>query len=161
MLEKFNKIFEQTLPVKTEDIELMPKRMHPTDAGLDLKARLDYVLRAHQRVLVGTGVHVKIPEGYVGLLFPRSSLSKKGITMTNSVGVIDSDYRGEVMASLCFIRNDNDHLMQSQQYIDKYERIVQLVVVPISLLAPVKWEGTQEEWDDTVRGHGGFGSTGS
>jgi dUTP pyrophosphatase len=123
VLEKFNKVYEQILSVKTDDIELMPKRMHPTDAGLDLKAKLDYVLRAHQRVLVGTGVHVRIPEGYVGFLFPRSSLSKKGITMTNSVGVIDSDYRGEIMASLCYIRNDNDQLTQGFQHIDKYERI--------------------------------------
>jgi dUTP pyrophosphatase len=161
VLEKFNKVYEQQLSVKTDDDILMPRRMHSTDAGLDLKAKKDYILRAHQRELVGTGVHVKIPEGYVGLLFPRSSLSKKGITMTNSVGVIDSDYRGEIMASLCYVRNDNNHLMQSQQHIDKYERIVQLVVVPISLVDPIKWEGTEEEWNDTVRGHGGFGSTGS
>ena len=160
MLEKFEKVYEEYLTIKTNDPELIPKRMHPTDAGLDLKAKEDYALRSHQRVLVGTGVQVRIPEGHVGLLFPRSSLSKKGITMTNSVGVIDSDYRGEIMASLCYARNDNDHVMQPQQYIDKYERIVQLVVLPIALLSPVEWKGTEKEWNDTVRGHGGFGSTG-
>lgn len=148
------------LDIKTDDPDLMPKRAHATDAGLDLKAKDEYLLTAHQRTLVGTGVKVRIPKGYVGLLFPRSSLSKKGIIMTNSVGVIDSDYRGEVMASLCYTRNDIGHLMTAHAHIDKYERIVQLVILPIELAEPKVWHGTEEEWLDTARGHGGFGSTG-
>jgi len=148
------------LLVKTSDNNLIPIRMHPFDAGLDLKAKDDYVLNAHQRTLVGTGISVKIPEGFVGLLFPRSSLSKKGIIMTNSVGVIDSEYRGEILASLCFIRTDKDHLMTPHAHIDKYERIVQLVIVPIYLINVNKFIGTDTEWNDTKRGEGGFGSTG-
>jgi dUTP pyrophosphatase len=93
----------------------------------------------------------------VGLLFPRSSLSKQGITMTNSVGVIDSDYRGEIMASLMFNGVPGNC---NEIDIPAGERIVQLVVVPIviPLLEVNSW--SDEEWNDTQRGTGGFGSTG-
>jgi len=160
MLEKLETNNYLYLDVKVQNTELFPIRAHKTDAGLDLKAKEDYILSYNQRVLVGTGVQVRIPKGYVGLLFPRSSLSKKGIIMTNSVGVIDSDYRGEIMASLSYIRTDISHVMVPNALIEKFERIVQLVIVPISLVEPRVWLGHEEEWTDTARGHGGFGSTG-
>lgn len=145
------------LMIKLEDPDLMPVRAHPTDAGLDLKADDEYILQLNERVLVGTGVSVKIPVNHVGLLFPRSSLSKRGITMTNSVGVIDSDYRGEILASLVFngVRGNCN-----ETTILRGERIVQLVIVPIVLATPVAKDYTDEEWYSTLRGTGGFGSTG-
>ena len=84
---------------KAERPGLMPRRANSTDAGLDLKAKEDYLLLPFQRVLVGTGVSVKIPVGHFGMLVPRSSLSKNNIILTNSVGIIDADYRGEIMAT--------------------------------------------------------------
>jgi dUTP pyrophosphatase len=107
------------------------------------------------RVLIGTGVCVKIPRGYVGMLIPRSSLSKSGIIMTNSVGVIDSDYRGEIMASLMYTGG-----LEFNPVIYQGDRIVQLVVLPILLVTPDVGDSTDEEWMDTQRGTGGFGSTG-
>lgn len=136
--------------VNLEDADLIPVRAHATDAGADLKAKKDAWLPKGKRILVKTGVRVEIPAGYVGLLFPRSSLSKFDIIMTNSVGVIDSDYRGEIMASLMYIGDDEG------KWIMKDDRIVQLVIIPIILAKfyPV------EELSDTTRGSGGFGSTG-
>ena len=110
-----------------------------------------------ERVLVGTGVRVRIPEDHVGLLFPRSSLSKFGVQMTNSVGVIDSDYRGEIMASLMY----NGTTGWNAYVIPKHERIVQLVVVPVPhFVTKIDEHSTEEQWNNTARGTGGFGSTG-
>lgn len=142
---------------KLEHPACMPSRSNPTDAGLDLRAKMTYVLPINKRVLIGTGVSVKIPVGHVGLLFPRSSLSKSGITMTNSVGVIDSDYRGEIMASLMFHGIEGNAVSYDMQ---AGERIVQLVVVPIVLATPEVMDWSDELWFDTERGAGGFGSTG-
>ncbi len=128
----------------------MPKRTFPTDAGADLSARDGTVMETGIRTLVRTGVKVEIPVGFVGLLFPRSSLSKLHITMTNSVGVIDSDYRGEILASLMYNGSP-------AYYIDKGQRIVQLVIVPIVLADFVRVNSLS----NTVRGEGGFGSTGA
>jgi dUTP pyrophosphatase len=130
-----------------------PSRANPTDAGLDLRADGEYNIVHGERTLVNTGVSAKIPVGYVGLLVPRSSLSKEGIMMTNSVGVIDADYRGPIMASLTSTRNCGST-------IHKGDRIVQLLIVPIAVPELEVFEGTDEEWVDTARGLGGFGSTG-
>lgn len=145
------------MQTKLEHPACMPTRANPTDAGLDLRCKQTVVLQTGVRTLVATGVSVKIPRGYVGLLFPRSSLSKSGITMTNSVGVIDSDYRGEILASLQFNGLPDNH---SEIEIPAGERIVQLVVVPILSVIPAVDDYSDEEWFDTKRGAGGFGSTG-
>lgn len=144
----------------SKDPKLMPSRAHPTDAGLDLKASEEFLLPVDTRTFVTTGIGIKIPVNYVGLLFPRSSLSKNGITMTNSVGVIDSDYRGEILVSLCYSPNSKALLNCSHIQIAKYERIVQLLIVPIHLTPLAEFTGTWEEWEDTNRGSGGFGSSG-
>lgn len=149
------------LDVDYDDEELKPERAHPTDAGLDLKASHNYTLQHGVRVVVGTGIRVKIPVGYVGLLVPRSSLSKRGITMTNSIGIIDSDYRGEIMASLMYTMSAEPYNYNLTMVISKYERIVQLVIVPIALPQVVKFNPEHSDWDDTARGTGGFGSTGT
>ena len=129
-----------------------PTRSNPTDAGLDLYVLLDtYMIRGH-RTLVETGVYTKIPVGHVGLLVPRSSLSKLDITMTNSIGIIDSDYRGQLLASLMYMGHEEGIWLKSG------EKIVQLVIVPI--LLPSLELGDEATWNDTARGEGGFGSTG-
>lgn len=147
-------MFMQT---KLDHPACMPVRANPTDAGLDLRTKQTVTLKMGIRTLVPTGVSVKIPRGYVGLLFPRSSLSKQGITMTNSVGVIDSDYRGEILASLQFggLPDNNTEIE-----LPAGERIVQLVVVPILPVVPDVMDWSDDLWFDTERGAGGFGSTG-
>lgn len=145
------------LETKLTDPSLAPVRANPTDAGLDLKSAYDVTLTKGVRTLVGTGVHVKIPVNHVGLLVARSSLSKKNIILTNSVGVIDSDYRGEILASLMYL-GSNETLLNDWIALTRGERIVQLLVLPIALPTPVYGE---QDWFDTERGVGGFGSTGA
>ena len=142
------------LEVRLERSDLEPTRANPTDAGLDLRSKFDVFLELGKRTLVGTGVQVKIPPGYVGFLIPRSSLSKRGIVMTNSIGVIDSDYRGEIMASLMYTGHEGPQVIASG------ERIVQLVIVPSALPEVLVRYQDDEDWNDTARGVGGFGSTG-
>lgn len=108
-----------------------------------------------------TGLAVAIPKGYVGLLFPRSSIANTNHTLANCVGVIDSDYRGDIMAK--FIVNAravqyklNGWKLNGFKQYKEGERIVQLVIVPCPDVTLVEVESL----DDTTRGEGGFGSTG-
>lgn len=107
-------------------------------------------IEAHSTVMVHTGLALEIPEGYAGLIFARSGLaSKRGLAPANKVGVIDSDYRGECMVAL---HNHTD----SPVTIEGGERVAQLCIVPF-----LKAEFSEaDELSDTVRGEGGFGSTG-
>ncbi len=101
--------------------------------------------------LIHTGIALEIPEGYVGLIYARSGIAtKRGLAPANKVGVIDSDYRGEIMVSLF---NHSDKM----QSIEDGERIAQLVIAPF---LAVEYTET-EELSQTVRGSGGFGSTGT
>lgn len=121
-------------------------------AGADLYALSDEVLKigAGQTLLVHTGISAEIPEGYVGLVFARSGLAtKKGIAPANKVGVIDSDYRGEIQ--VCLYNQSG-----SEQEIEPFERVAQLVIMPY-VCADFE---EAEELSDTERGTGGFGSTG-
>ena len=122
-------------------------------AGSDLYALLDgpIEIKPHETVFVHTGISVEIPEGYCGLIFARSSMgAKRGLAPANKVGVIDADYRGEVMVAL---HNHSDITAE----IAPAERIAQLAIVPF-----LKAEFEEvEELSDTVRGAGGFGSTGA
>ncbi len=121
-------------------------------AGADLYAVADgeLVIGAGETVLVHTGLALEIPEGYVGLIYARSGLaSKRGLAPANKVGVIDADYRGEVMVAL---HNHSD----KEQTVARGERIAQLVIAPF-LHADFE---EADELSDTVRGAGGFGSTG-
>ncbi len=127
-----------------------PKYAHPGDAGLDLRITESVTLEPMQKRTVGCGIACEIPSGCVGLVFPRSGLaSKKGITLSNSVGVIDSGYRGEVCATL---------LNQSAETVtlDKGTRVCQLVMMPYVPCDLVQ----VDELSDTERGADGFGSTG-
>lgn len=139
-----------------DDRASLPVRAHPTDAGLDLAALEAVDLRFNLRKLVRTGLSVRIPSGYVGLLVPRSSLSKKGVMLTNSCGIIDADYRGELLVSLI----NNFSAPMTDARIEAGERIAQLLIVPIALPEPFVYTGSDEDWNNTQRGAGGFGSTG-
>ena len=120
-------------------------------AGADLYSAEDAITVApHATYLVHTGISVEIPEGYCGLIFARSGLaSKRGLAPANKVGVIDADYRGEVMVAL---HNHTD----APAAIEAGERIAQLAIVPF---LKAEYEAA-EELSETVRGAGGFGSTG-
>lgn len=120
-------------------------------AGADLySAEGEIVIAPHTTYLVHTGIAVEIPEGYCGLIFARSGLaSKRGLAPANKVGVIDADYRGEVMVAL---HNHTD----KEAKIEPKERIAQLAIVPF---LKAEYE-MADELSDTVRGEGGFGSTG-
>lgn len=138
------------MKIKLLDKKCLPMKEHTWDGGYDLKARKETSVFPQDTEFIPTGVCVEIPVGFVGLLFPRSSISKTPLRMANSVGVIDSGFTGEIKVPLY---NTSDVEIID---IDKYERIAQLVIVP---LADVSLE-IVDELDDTERGTGGFGSTG-
>ena len=139
--------------VKTDDVRAMPFRAHPTDAGADLFSNQEIQLYPGETKLVDTGIAVKIPEGYVGLVFNRSSQGKIHVSIPHAVGVIDADYRGNIKVLL---QNNGE----DPYFISRYTtRIAQLVIEPVMLAEFQSWNAT-EAWDDTSRGAGGFGSTG-
>ena len=121
-------------------------------AGADLYNLDECVtIDPHKTVLIHTGIAVEIPVGYCGLIFARSGLAtKRGLAPANKVGVIDADYRGEVMIAL---HNHSDSSVE----VAAGERVAQLAIVPF---LKAEFE-TVEELSDTVRGTGGFGSTGT
>ncbi len=129
-----------------------PAYQTPYAAGADLYAALEKKVRIYSRAtkFIPTGIAAEIPEGYVGLIFARSSLAcKSGVAPANKVGVIDSDYRGEIMVAL------HNHSLNDVT-INPGDRIAQLVIVPYLTAEFVE----SEELSDTVRADGGFGSTG-
>jgi dUTP pyrophosphatase len=136
------------LPCLAENPAFIPQRANPTDAGADLRSAEALEIYPGEQKLVDCGVAVKIPKNYAGFIFNRSSQGKRGITIPHSVGVIDSDYRGNIKVIL---RN----LSEDPYKIEKGDRIAQLVIVPILLCDFV------DTWNDTARGTGGFGSTGT
>jgi dUTP pyrophosphatase len=143
------------LKIRLTEKDLMPTRANPTDAGLDLRAAESKLVQSATPTLIDTGVSVQIPKNHVGLVFSRSGLAKHGITLSNSVGVIDSDYRGNIMVSvICNAENERD------VFITRGDRIAQLVVLPIVLPQVQVVDEDDEEWLNTARGTGGFGSTG-
>ncbi len=131
----------------------VPTYGSPCAAGADLYACTDapITIEPSQTVLIHTGIAMAIPDGYVGLVYARSGLaSKKGLAPANKVGVIDSDYRGEIMVAL------HNHGTQTQT-VEHGERIAQIVFTPY---VTADFNVT-DELSETVRGEGGFGSTGS
>ncbi|MBO7466180.1 MAG: dUTP diphosphatase [Bacteroidaceae bacterium] len=130
----------------------LPQYATPLSAGMDLRANLDepLTLQPLQRCLVPTGLFIALPEGYEAQVRPRSGLAiKKGITVLNSPGTIDADYRGEVCVVLV-------NLSAEPFVIEDGERIAQMIV---SRHEQVEWEAV-EELSATERGAGGFGHTG-
>ena len=139
---------KQEIPCLAKDPQFLPQRANPTDAGADLMSTEDCEIYPNEQKMIDTGVAVKIPEGYAGFVFNRSSQGKKGITIPHSVGVIDSDYRGNIKIILKNISEDRYEIKVG-------DRIAQLVILPVLLPTFV------DAWNDTKRGTGGFGSTGT
>lgn len=146
---------------------VMPKKAHPSDAGFDLVATSREV-DAMGNIVYGTGLAFEIPEGYVGLIFPRSSISRTSLALSNAVGVIDSHFRGEVTFKFKAAQMVNEYdtasgrkiiAFDSDETVYAYmpgERIGQLIIMPYP---EVEFEEANE-LSVTDRGTGGYGSTG-
>ena len=138
-------------------IKLSPNAKEPYKAtsgaaGMDLFACTDKDIEISPRALakVPCGIAIELPEGYGAFIFARSGLGiKHGITLSNGVGVVDSDYRGEVCVGLCNVGNEN-------YTIHNGDRIAQMVILKVENFMPIEVENLSE----TLRGTGGFGSTG-
>lgn len=132
------------------DPDLLPTLGNPGDAGYDLRAAVDIVLEPGDRALVPTGVRIAIPNGYVGLVHPRSGLAvKNGITVLNAPGTIDSGYRGEIMVPL--INHSREQFSISRG--DRIAQIIFQAYEQVRFIAVAELPGSQ-------RGSQGFGSTG-
>lgn len=151
---------------KLSENAVMPTKAHPTDAGFDLTAT-SCSLDEYGNIVYGTGLAFEIPEGYVGYIFPRSSLSKKTLALANSVGVIDCHYRGEVtfkfkpamLAHKGSWEEEDGVVISLPLPVGVYavgDRIGQLIIMP---LPEIELEEA-DELSDTDRGTGGYGSTG-
>ena len=147
---------------------VMPKKAHPTDAGFDLVAT-SREIDEYGNIVYGTGLAVEIPEGYVGLAFPRSSVSKYNLVMANSTGVIDCHFRGEMkfkfkptLRAWENIGGDDNHeilvggFRNAETSYAVGDRIAQLIIMPIP---EIEFEEV-DELTATDRGDGGYGSTG-
>ncbi len=137
--------------VKLSNKATLPTRAHDNDAGLDLYAAEAARIVPGARVSVGTGLAVAVPDGLAGLVLPRSGLAlKHGVTLVNSPGLIDPGYRGEVRVVL----------LNTDQTIDFHckpgDRIAQLLLVPVATASPMQADAL----DSSIRGGGGFGSSG-
>ena len=145
--------------------EVKVKKLHPDavapkyakdgDAGMDLVAT-NIISNTTFDVTYGTGIAMEIPKGYVGLVFPRSSIRKTDLSLTNCVGVIDSGYRGEIQATFKKIFGKNDVRLDELDY-NVGDRIAQIMIIPYPSVTFVE----VDELSQTDRGEGGFGSTGS
>lgn len=136
------------VPIRADEV---PFYAHPGDAGADLRSTDELVLAPGERASVGTGVSLALPDGHVGFVVPRSGLAfKHGITIVNAPGTIDAGYRGEIRVAL--LNTD----AREPYRIAVGDRIAQLVIVPV-----VRARFTAvDELPESVRGAGGFGSTG-
>lgn len=137
--------------VAYESMFHLPVFQHRGDAGADLTAAESTTIAARGRALVPTGLSIAIPDGYAGLVMPRSGLAiRSGVTVINAPGLIDSGYRGEVAVALV---NHSDEPFE----VHRGDRVAQLVIVAIEQPEYVEVESL----DDTHRGADGFGSTGT
>lgn len=129
----------------------IPQYAHPGDAGADLVAAEAVILGPGERALVGTGVRIALPDGYAAFVVPRSGLAAKhGITVVNAPGTVDAGYRGEIKVTL--LNTD----LHATYEVAVGDRIAQIIVLPVprARFVPV------DELPGSVRGEGGFGSTG-
>jgi dUTP pyrophosphatase len=141
MIVKFKKLREDAVT---------PKYAKVGDAGMDMVCASREYNAEHKYWEYNTGIAVEIPEGYVGLLFPRSSVSKRDMRLCNSVGVVDSGYRGEIK----FRFKSTSHISAKDYWTG--DKIGQLIIMPIPTIELVE----VTELSSTDRGEGGFGSTG-
>ncbi len=140
------------VPVRRLDPDLpVPAYAHPGDAGADLVAAADVELAPGERRLVPTGIAIALPDGYVGLVHPRSGLAHRlGVTVLNAPGTVDAGYRGEILVNLV------NHDPAATVKISRGDRIAQLLVQRVERAT----FRVVDELPDTVRGAGGHGSTG-
>lgn len=141
--------------VLDDDTAQLPKRADSHSAGYDLYAHIgdmeEFGIMPGETLMIGTGVHVRIPDGYFGGIFARSGLAtKKGLRPANCVGVIDETYTGEIMVAL---HNDSKEM----QVIKDGERIAQLIIIPYATVV----FNQVDELEKTERGENGFGSSGT
>lgn len=137
---------------KLRDNAQMPTYGSEWAAGADMYAAIDeaVTIESNETKFIPTGLAFEIPEGYAGFIYARSGLAcKKGLAPANKVGVVDADYRGEVMVAL------HNHGSEPQT-VEAGERIAQMIIAPFITANFI----FSDELDDTVRGAGGFGSTG-
>lgn len=143
-----------TLKVKRVNPDAPTLRyQHDGDAGLDLSSMETVWVYPGRTEMVGTGIAIELERGYVGLVFPRSGLGSKGLTLSNCVGVIDSGYRDEIRMPL---HNNNRYDDSGPMLVNKGDRVCQLVVVRLPSVAIEE----VEELGESERGTDGFGSTG-
>jgi len=140
------------LGIRRIDAELpLPAYAHQGDAGLDLFSAVDVSIAPGERVLIPTGIAIAIPEGYAGFVQPRSGLAlRHGLSLVNTPGLIDSHYRGEI--KLIAINLDPKTPID----IKRADKVAQLVIQQVASVTLVE----RDSLDETVRGEGGFGSTG-
>lgn len=143
--------------MKVKIKKLHPDAVIPTyakngDAGMDLVS-ITIISETPSQITYGFGIALEIPEGFVGLVFPRSSVRKTRLQLSNSVGVIDSGYRGELQATFNKITTTIENQKNDYKVGD---RVAQIMIIPYP---QIQFEET-EELSDTERGDGGFGSTG-
>jgi dUTP pyrophosphatase len=141
------------LPIKIKKLDpnaVIPSYAKPGDAGLDLTAITMQIIDNPQYGYIeyGTGLAFEIPQGHVGLIFPRSSVSNTGLILSNSVGVIDSGYRGEVKFRYKYVKNTTHYVVG--------ERVGQLIIIPYPQVQLIE----SQELSDTERNENGFGSSG-
>ena len=135
---------------KLTSTAITPTRGSPSSAGLDLYADADVLVSSGASVMLGTGIAIEIQKDHVGLVAIRSSVGKAGVALANSVGVIDSDYRGEIKLCLTYTAGSGGH------YIRRGQAIAQIVIMPVLPVELVEVDALST----TERGTGGFGSTG-
>ena len=141
----------EVLVQRLDDGLPMPERAHPGDAGFDLRSSVDLILAPGERAMIPTGIAVAIPDGFAGLVQPRSGLAARhGVGIVNAPGLVDSGYRGEI--KVIAINLDPREPFE----VHRGDKIAQLVIYPI----PDAKLHEVEELPDSERGGAGFGSTG-
>jgi len=147
-INSFTNTVSYTLDCQLKPGAKLPQRAHHSDAGADLFSYEFLEIYPNEQKLVDTGIAIKIPQGFAGFVYNRSSQGKKGITIPHSVGVIDSGYRDTIKVLLKNIGDDPYKILAG-------DRIAQLVIQKVELV------GFKDIWNDSTRGTGGFGSTGT
>jgi dUTP pyrophosphatase len=147
---------------RLSELAVVPSYAKDGDAGMDLIAT-SIISDTPEQITYGLGIALEIPKGFVGLVFPRSSIRKTGLQLSNSVGVIDSGYRGELQAT--FNKLFGGEAMYDEMKVNEIQpndfykvgdRVAQIMIIPHP---PIEFDAV-DELSDTERGEGGFGSTG-
>jgi dUTP pyrophosphatase len=144
---------------KLNPLAQIPSYAKAGDAGMDVVAT-EIIKDTPDQITYGMGIALEIPEGFVGLVFPRSSIRKTGLQLSNSVGVIDSGYRGEIQATFNKIFGSegmyDEAKIPTTEFYKVGDRIAQIMIIP----HPTIEFNEVDELSDSERGEGGFGSTG-